>query len=231
MLLEDILDIPKKSVDINTNSFVNSDMSTMKQIIYNQLHKGLRTNGSRKSDRTDEMHEGLVSEIEKLIPNLHDDYIVEFEKPVPCSYGNTFKVDVRIKDKNTNELHSVILVKAIVSSVQKNRANYANTSVGEYHRVVGKNPKTKVFFVTIIPNEIPNYSAGKLKGLQKKTSSFVDLNETGIHLENAHYGTITYDVEGVDYTTKETFFNTLTSDNVKNVKSDLFEKSVEVIFG
>tara|TARA_B100000902_G_C27259387_1_gene889776 strand:+ start:132 stop:743 length:612 start_codon:yes stop_codon:yes gene_type:complete len=203
----------------------------MKEIIYNQLHKGLRKNGSRKADRTDEMHEGLVSEIKKLIPNLHDDYIVEFEEPVPCTYGNSFKVDVRIKNRHTGKLHSVILVKAIISSVQKNRANYANTSVGEYHRVVGKNPETKVFFITIIPNVIPNYVGGKLRNLENKATSFVDLNEIDIHLKNAHYGTITYDVEGVDYTTKETFFNTLKSDNVKNVKSDLFEKSVEVVFG
>ena len=206
-------------------------MSYMKKIIYNQLHKGLRKNGSRKADRTDEMHEGLVSEIEKLIPNLHDDYIVEFEKPVPCAYGNNFKVDVRIKDKHTNKLHSVILVKAIVSSLQKNRANYANNSVGEWFRVSGKNPNTKIFFITILPNVIPNYVGGKLRNLEKKTSSFVDLYKTEKNLENAYYGTITYDVGEVDYTTKETFFNTLTSDNVKNVKSDLFEKSVEVIFG
>lgn len=204
---------------------------TMKEIIYNQLHKGLRTNGSRKSDRTNEMHEGLVSEIKKLIPNLHDDYIVEFEKPIHCAYGNNFKVDIRIKDKKTKELHSVILVKAIVSSLQKNRANYANTTVGEWLRVSGKNPNTKIFFITILPNVIPNYVGGKLKNLEKKTSSFVDLTKVKKNLENAYYGTITYDVEGVDYTTKKTFFNTLTIDSVKNVKSDLFKKSVEVIFG
>ena len=78
---------------------------------------------------------------------------------------------------------------------------------------------------------IPNYVGGKLKNLEKKTSSFVDLTKVKKNLENAYYGTITYDVEGVDYTTKKTFFNTLTIDNVKNVKSDLFKKSVEVIFG
>ena len=165
----------------------------MIQLIFNQLHKGLRKNGSRKSDRTDEMHEGIVLEIEKLIPNLHDDYIVEFEKPIHCAYGNNFKVDIRIKDKKTKELHSVILVKAIISSLQKNRANYTNTTIGEYYRVVGKNPNTNVFYITILPNKIPNYVSDKLTRLEDKESSFVDLSKTNINLDNAYYGTITYD--------------------------------------
>jgi len=204
----------------------------MIQLIFNQLHKGLRKNGSRKSDRTDEMHEGIVLEIEKLIPNLHDDYIVEFEKPIHCAYGNNFKVDIRIKDKKTKELHSVILVKAIISSLQKNRANYTNTTIGEYYRVVGKNPNTNVFYITILPNKIPNYVSDKLTRLEDKESSFVDLSTTNINLDNAYYGTITYDIdESVDYSTKETFFNTLKIDNVKNIKSDLFQKSVENLFG
>jgi len=212
----------------------------MIQMIFNQLHKGTRKNGSRKSDRTDEMHRDIVSDITEQIPDFDEKYIIEYESKISCAYGNKFTIDILVRERNTfpQKIHTVILAKAFISSVQKNRANNANTSIGEVIRVLGNNPDVNIFFVTIIPNKIPNYIDGFLKGLHDKDVSYVDLkkvmNDHPVFKpfkNQIYHGTITYDVKGVDYNTKETLHNTLKKENIVNIDRNSFDKSVENIFG
>jgi hypothetical protein len=210
----------------------------VRQIIYNHLHKGTRKNGSRMSDRTDELHEGIISEISKQVDNFDEKYIVEYESRIPCAYGNKFTVDVKISDRITGNIHTVILGKAFVSSVQKNRANNANTSLGEIFRVLGINPEINIFFVTYIGNEIPMYSRGVCKRMESKNVSYIDLekviSDSVLYSDEVksriHFGTISYDVRGVDYTTKESFHDTLKLESIQNTNTESFNKSVGIIF-
>ena len=197
----------------------------MKEIIYNHLHKGTRRNGSRKSDRTDELHSSIVSCISDRVENFHENFSVRYESKIPCVYGNTFSVDIAICDKDTGKLHTVVLAKAFVSSVQKNRANNANTSIGEICRILGANPDVNVFFVTYIANSIPNYKGDICNRMNKKDSSYIDLDKVFDDINifsddvksKVYFGTVSYDLSGIDYHTKESFHDTLLVDNVENI--------------
>ena len=128
--------------------------------------------------------------------------------------------------------------KAFVSSVQKNRANNANTSIGEICRILGANPDVNIFFVTYIANSVPNYKSDICNRMNKKDSSYIDLGELLDNINifsddvksKVYFGTVSYDLSGINYYTKESFHNTLSVDSVENIDTKSFDRSVEMIF-
>jgi hypothetical protein len=190
----------------------------LNQIIYSHIKDGLTKNGNRGAGRTDKLHHGIISIIRKNVKDFDKKYNVFHEKSIACSYGNKFKIDILIEDKNGN-IVSCILIKAFISSVQKNRANNANTTQGEIFRIkkIDGRKNIKVWFITLISNKIPNYTnTGVLRNMENVKTSYIDLSKIPSE-KNIYHSTITYDLENIDYSTKDTFRNTLNEGNVKNI--------------
>jgi hypothetical protein len=190
----------------------------LNQIIYSHIKDGLTKNGNRGAGRTDKLHHGIISIIRKNVKDFDKKYNVFHEKSIACSYGNKFKIDILIEDKNGN-IVSCILIKAFISSVQKNRANNANTTQGEIFRIkkIDGRENIKVWFITLISNKIPNYTnTGVLRNMENVKTSYIDLSKIPSE-KNIYHSTITYDLENIDYSTKDTFRNTLNESNVKNI--------------
>ena len=205
-------------------------MISLHEIIYNHLYDGLAKNGNRTTGRTKRLHNSILELIKSQIPNFDNRYTVFHEENIPCAYGNDFKIDILIKDKD-EKIVCCILLKAFISSVQKNRANNANTTIGEIFRIKGVHGREdmKVWFISLMANNIPNYkSDGKLRSMEKFESSHVDL--TKIHTkENVYHSTIRYDIDDIDYSTKLNFKDTLKLENIKNINENiLFEVSKKV---
>jgi hypothetical protein len=190
----------------------------LNQIIYSHIKDGLTKNGNRGAKRTDKLHHGIISIIKRNVKDFDKKYNVFHEKSIECSYGNKFKIDILIEDKNGN-IVSCILIKAFISSVQKNRANNANTTQGEIFRIkkIDGREHIKVWFITLISNKIPNYTnTGVLRNMENVETSYIDLSKIKSE-DNVYHSTITYDLENIDYSTKDTFRNTLNKDNIKNI--------------
>jgi hypothetical protein len=190
----------------------------LNQIIYSHIKDGLTKNGNRGAQRTDKLHHGIISIIKRNVKDFDKKYNVFHEKSIKCSYGNKFKIDILIEDKNGN-IVSCILIKAFISSVQKNRANNANTTQGEIFRIkkIDGREHIKVWFITLISNKIPNYTnTGVLRNMENVETSYIDLSKIKSE-DNVYHSTITYDLENIDYSTKDTFRNTLNKDNIKNI--------------
>lgn len=203
-----------------------------KELIYEQLKAGLIKSGNRSKRRTDRLHESIVSIIQETIPDFNDNYKVDYEEPIDCAYGNKFNIDIHITDKRTNQLHTCILVKAMISSVQKNRANYANTTIGESVRVkkVEGRDGVNVWFVTLIPNMIPSYkSDGSLVRMESKETAYI--NPAPLLSDDSIFcSTITYDVNSVDYSSKDNYLETLELASIDNVDSTEFYNVTYTIF-
>lgn len=116
---------------------------------------------SRSSKRTDSMNDKLIEYLKTIF--VDPKYSFEKEVSINCSRGKKFKIDVVVYlDKKP---YVLCLLKAIQSSYNKNRYNYANTTVGETsriydHKVYPKNLHS--VWIDWIPNEIPVYNKEKV---------------------------------------------------------------------
>jgi hypothetical protein len=120
--------------------------------------------GVRSSKATDVLNEGCIELLRDIIAS---DYRLESEYIIPCSRGDSFKVDIAIFD-SCNQLVGAVLLKAVRSSYNKNRHNYGNTSCGEFARLFtfegGVKSNFHVLMVDWIPHVIPVYDTrGNLK--------------------------------------------------------------------
>jgi hypothetical protein len=190
----------------------------LNQIIYSHINDGLTKNGNRGTVRTNRLHTGILSIIKKNIIDFDKKYDVFPEEEIDCAYGNKFKIDILIKDKQGN-IFACILLKAFISSVQKNRANNANTTHGEIFRItaVPGRKNVKVWFISLIANSTPSYTAlGLLRNMENVKTSYVDLSKLKSQ-KNIYHSTIKYDLKNVDYSTKDSFKDTLVIDNITNI--------------
>jgi hypothetical protein len=190
----------------------------LNKIIYSHINDGLTGNGNRSSKRTDKLHNGILECIKNELPDFDKKYNVFHEKAIKCAWGNKFKIDILIEDKVGN-IVCCILLKAYISSVQKNRANIAGNSYQEFFRIKGipGRKNVKVWFITLIANETPSYkNDGTLRNMERTETSYVPLNKIDKR-KNVFYSTIKYDLMNIDYSTKDTFKNTLNENNIKNI--------------
>lgn len=95
---------------------------------------------------------------------------------VPDMFEGTFNVDAAIY-KN-DELKAVILFKAPLTSLNKNRFNAINSAMGELNRIVGnpKNQNVDVFFVNLCPTLAPYKQPGS-ENMRIEQTAFLKLNE------------------------------------------------------
>lgn len=207
----------------------------MRNTIYQSLHMGLDGNSNRSSKRTDVLHENLVSQIKTLIPNFDELYEIKYESKISDWYGGTFTIDILVLNKVTKEIYCCVLVKSIISSFNKNRQNYTNTTIGETLRVAGKHPNSKILFVTLCPNSCPTFDGKRnLKSIEKPNLiNISNLNypdNLSALKTNVFHSYIRYDIENVDYSTKNAFYESLTEESIVNIEDSTFTDYVNKIF-
>ena len=114
-------------------------------------------NGSRSSKRTDILHKRIESDILRNIIKEQGEYL--HEKSVETADG-TFSIDILHLNGNKE---TAFLVKAIGSSYNKNRKNYANTTKGEVFRFLTGTENRKVVHIDFIPNKAPKFGKKETK--------------------------------------------------------------------
>ena len=190
----------------------------LNQIIYSHIMMGLTGIGNRSTERTNILPRGILSIIRKNVIDFDQKYNVFYEISIMCAYGNKFKIDILIEDKEGNII-VCILLKAFISSIQKNRANNANTTQGEIFRIkaVADRENVKVWFITFISNSTPSYThMGVLRNMENIKTSYVDLSKFKSQ-KNIYHSTITYDLKNINYSTKDTYKDTLDIANISNI--------------
>ena len=102
----------------------------------------LNRNGNRSAARTDILHKGVVDFVFEQLELNDAEWSVNHEQKVPCTRstesqkGKTFSVDVTLTHVESN-VNVRILFKSIEKSYNKNRENFANTTIGETQRLHG----------------------------------------------------------------------------------------------
>ena len=185
---------------------------------------------NRSSERTDMLHQSIETGIASYIDGFYDKFKVKHEYSIACGYGNKMKIDIAIFDKITGELHTCILVKALVRSLQKNRPNIANTSVGEaFGRIRPTHPNVNIQFITTIGRTSPNFkNTGVLVGMDKIETSYVNLalNENLPAYKNIYFSTIKFD--GIaDYSTDNNMVSTI---KIENIDATKFNNDIKKIY-
>jgi len=129
--------------------------------------------GNRSSQRTDVLNDYTIELIKKHIPeNNLNQWRFETEENIDCSRGDTFSIDVLCY--HNDQLKCLLLLKAIGSSYNKNRHNYANTVEGECARIFDYEEREdglSVIFIDWIPNKVP-------AGTKMETPNIPDLTKS-----------------------------------------------------
>jgi hypothetical protein len=133
----------------------------------------------RSSRRTAVLHKEILKELLETTPEWSDlGWVFEY-KLKEDGYGGTFDIDIAgFKDGN---LTVAVLAKAINSNVAKNHKNFANTTIGEIHRLMDApnlSPLEKVLFISYYPRMAPVFTGGKLSRFDNvpKSKSRTNIN-------------------------------------------------------
>lgn len=173
------------------------------------------TNGKnvgRSSTKTDALHRGIAEALNISLGDYQEKFNDEFEVKIETEgkngktkrivihdyKRNSFNVDLIIKDKAGSKLVNVFLVKAPLSSINKNAKNNETTTMGEINRVLGNdaNPDAILTFINIIPDLHFHASEGKLTWSQTaehakdedvQISGFIPSIKSRVKIVNIHY--------------------------------------------
>jgi len=116
----------------------------------------------RSSKRTDILHEGFANYAIDF-PSMSS-FVQSFEQKVNSADGS-FKIDLLCDDGTTEIL---FLLKQVGSSYNKNRKNYANTTMGEVFRSLPGFPNRKVAHINFIPESAPCFDkSGDIKRVER----------------------------------------------------------------
>ena len=173
----------------------------------------------RSSKRTAVLHEELLRELLEMTPKwVGLDWKFEY-KLKEDGYGGTFDIDIAgFKD---DKLTVAVLAKAINSNVAKNNKNFANTSIGEVHRLMDApnlSPLEKVLFVSYYPRIAPVFTAGELSKFDNVPKSKEKTNIKPI-LEK-YWGDrvvsmdLYYDIANIDNMVTKSDFDNIVPENI-----------------
>jgi len=110
----------------------------LKGLEFSKLNK----NGNRSAARTDILHQGTVDFIFEQLDLNPAHWKISHEQKVPCTRATesqkdkTFSIDVTLSHIKS-KINVRILFKSIEKSYNKNRENFANTTIGEVQRLHG----------------------------------------------------------------------------------------------
>ena len=127
---------------------------------YSLSHK----NGNRSSKRTDELNRVFIDSVVRPIFSEDKGYKIVAEHPIACTHGGKFKMDVVVY--KGDKIVAMFPLKAVERSYNKNRHNYADTTVGEAYRIWGTpglsdREGALVAAVDWIPYKVPVGNKGK----------------------------------------------------------------------
>lgn len=211
----------------------------MRDTIYHTHKMGLVEGGNRTTSRANYLHANVVKYIETLVPDLYTRYNVYTDKVIKDSYANKFEIDVLLTDKVTDMPVMAVLVKSIISSYNKNRMNYANTTIGEMFRILGTNPNMKILFLTMVPHQAAVYkNDGTLRYMETVDPvNFASTemqnklqNISTVLTTNVYHAKVDYDIVNVDYTSKTTYLNTLIPKNITNINLSTLDNYLYKMF-
>jgi hypothetical protein len=166
--------------------------------------------GNRSSKRTDVLNQETIKVLKTLLPDSSN-WEFKTEYKINCARGDDFTVDIAAFYKN--QLRCIFLLKAVESSFNKNRHNYANTWIGETSRIfdgpAGAN-NLAVIFIDWVPFEVPAPTPTNPEKVETTKMTDMTLAETGWNnrLKNLFENTsVTYCKIQFDY-------NDLNPDNI-----------------
>ena len=135
---------------LNYNDYV---LPYLKARQLNEQLKKSGKDGARSSKRTDVLNDLTISKV--LKPLAKAGWEFKTEQRIICSRGEKFKIDIVGYYNGQAKLY--VLLKAVQSSYNKNRHNYANGTIGEPTRIFGKNKLNGVTLISIdwIPYQVP----------------------------------------------------------------------------
>ena len=107
-------------------------------------------NGNRSNGRLKILHSSIV---EEFLEN--EKYYVKYEHKYK-DINNKFSIDISLFDKETDKLKVILLIKAPLQSIKKNKYNYSNTNYGEVIRIICSpefDRDIKIIFINILPSK------------------------------------------------------------------------------
>jgi ribosomal protein L31 len=122
----------------------------------------------RSSKRTDDIHTKVASFIEEANPRV----TCVIEDRLSIATG-TIKVDIVVKDKQTQSIVACVSLKASMNNVLQNRTNNENVKCGEAIKITSAIPlNAKLVFLDIVPDKTPYYTKdGTFKHMETNTPS------------------------------------------------------------
>ena len=167
-------------------------------------------NGNRSSLRTDILNRHACKLIEEHLPGPREDWTLSTELKIPCTRSTpqdpnkTFSVDVVYTHVETGR-RVYVLLKCIERSYNKNRANFANTTLGEVERIYGyselyedklkKDRKNDVtLFLTLMMEHVPVNDSGKYEKTKKSEPNIANLR---VYNQNVHQITAILNSNGI----------------------------------
>ncbi len=191
-------------------------------------------NGNRSSVRTDILNKGCTDFLLNSANLSKSDWDVSYEESVACTRATSlqpskkFTVDIILTHKKTG-LRVFLLVKSIEKSYNKNRENFANTTVGEVERLFGhssffgkslreKRQGDLVVFITLLPDKV--LRGNKIEKTKKNSPNLENLRL--IH-KNVH--SLTFDISVGEFKNFRSFVNCIGSEiaNYNEIKNSVKE--------
>jgi len=116
----------------------------------------------RSNKRTNYAH----TELGKLMVELNPRLTFKIEHKIITPLG-TYKVDIALFDKNTNEPVAFILCKFSMCNIKQNLTNGQNSVMGEIRKIHAAYPNVSIFTLNIYPKEAPYFkSNGTVKKIE-----------------------------------------------------------------
>ena len=197
--------------------------------------------GVRSSKRTDILNEVIL---DFMLEQLGPDWTGNTEHKIPCARATQqdpkkkFSIDVVLTNKQTNR-RVYILLKSIESSYNKNRANFANCTIGETERIYGycemhegqreQRQNDVTLFLTLLPVLCPIGDRMETTRAEKPSTRTLRLINPNVHQICAMV-----DVDCADGKGKQALLDTLTGkitniDEVANQFREFFNNVKQIL--
>lgn len=186
--------ITKKDT-ILTCPFIRKQCEDMAIVGLQKMHRFVyeQTGNNRSSSKTDVLHSLFENLIYSAFGGYSDHYKAYFPmnveklkiksnksnkiRKIKDMYDKDFHVDISLNDENGN-LNSVFLLKAPLTSINKNVYNMINSNFGEINRFFGnrEHKNCKLIFVNFIP--VQSFFANG-ENLENEKTKYIGLTDGG----------------------------------------------------
>ena len=188
----------------DTLSLESDVLRAINNVVYDSF---LSMSATRSSDRTDVLHLFMKNIIESGIKPkdlVKSPFVIKTDTDksvtqLPDAYGKKISCDVVVANENKKNITDVLMIKAPISSINKNIQNSYNNALGESIRILGNplNELVQVCFINFSPREAPVFDRN---GQMKTTENVrhikpIDLSGFGILEKNVNMINVYYDLD------------------------------------